>query len=120
MNPDNPYQLPTKSDSATGVPVKTLSLSHFRGAIVTVIGSAFAGGGIGMAIGAMLGAFLPNYYRSVFTNGDSPNFDPVAVGIGQGMTQGVALGTCVGLGLVAIFSWHRVKSQQAQSAKDVG
>jgi hypothetical protein len=43
----------------------------------------------------------------VFPSGDSPHFDPVAVGIGQGLTQGVVFGGIVGLILVAMFYRHQ-------------
>lgn len=68
-------------------------------------------GASGAGLGAALGVFSPGYYRSVFSNGDSPTFDPVAVGIGQGLTQGVVFGTLVGLLLVAMFYWSRTRSQ---------
>jgi hypothetical protein len=73
----------------------------------TVFGAAFAGGVLGLMIGAALGTFAPGYYRSVFASGNSANFDPVAVGIGQGLTQGVVFGGLIGLALVAMFYWYR-------------
>ena len=68
------------------------------------------GGLIGMGIGAALGAFVPGYYRSVFSNGSQRTFDPVAVGVGQGLTQGIVFGSIIGLVLVGLFYWYRSRS----------
>ncbi|MGV3720781.1 MAG: hypothetical protein ACO1SX_07710 [Actinomycetota bacterium] len=59
----------------------------------------------GMA-GYLIGAFAPGYYRGVFANGSDPSFDPVQVGIGQGVTQGLVGGVFVGLIIVALAAWH--------------
>lgn len=63
-------------------------------AIVLASGVAFAlgGGGLGYA----LARFAPFYYRGVFQGGDSPDFDPVQVGVGLGVSQGLILGLIVG------------------------
>ena len=53
---------------------------------------------------------VPGYYRSVFSGGHLPGFDPVAVGIGQGFSQGVVFGGAIGLVLVAMFYWYRSRS----------
>lgn len=79
--------------------------------IVSVFGSAFLCGLIGLGMGATLGAYVPGYYRSVFSNGNDPGFDPIAVGIGQGLTQGVLFGGIIGLVLVAMF--YRYNSRSA-------
>ena len=78
--------------------------------VVTVFGSAIFGGLIGIGIGTAMGMLIPGYYRSVFSTGGEPNFDPVAVGIGQGLTQGVVFGGIIGLILVAMFYWYRSRS----------
>ena len=75
-----------------------------------MFGCAFLGGLCGLGIGAALGSFVPGYYRSVFSNGADTSFDPVAVGIGQGLTQGVVGGGTIGLALVAMFYWYRLRS----------
>ena len=105
MNSEKPYDAPHQS-----APSANPSL------LLWTIGAVFATGSLGGLLGALLGAalgsFSPGYYRSVFSNGDSPNFDPVAVGIGLGLTQGVVFGTLVGLALVAMFYWYRSRSQR--------
>ncbi len=103
MSSTNPY-VPPEEDG-------TASPSLMVWTIGAVFGCSFIGGLSGVSLGAGLGAFWPGYYRSVFPNGDSPNFDPVAVGIGQGLTQGVVLGTFVGLVLVSMFYMFRLRWQ---------
>lgn len=46
----------------------------------------------GAGIGWVLGTFAPGYYRTVFRCGDSPEFNPVQVGVGLGLTQGLGPG----------------------------
>lgn len=64
---------------------------------------------IGAVIGFLIGSQMPSYYRSVFEGGDSPHFDPIAVGFGQGLTQGMALGVTIGLALVLAAWWKEAK-----------
>ena len=48
-----------------------------------------AGGG---ALGYALAVLSPAYYRGVFQAGRAPGFDPVAVGLGLGISQGLIAG----------------------------
>ena len=70
------------------------------------------GGLGGLAVGAGIGYFVPNYYRSVFSSGNEPHFDPVAVGIGQGLTQGLGFGLIAGVALVVAFWWYKSRLQK--------
>lgn len=90
MTSDNPYSSPQQSN-------RPANPSLLLWTIGAVFGSAFVGGTIGLGLGAALGTFSPGYYRSVFSIGDSRNFDPLAVGIGHGLTLGVVFGAIVGL-----------------------
>ena len=109
MTTDNPY------DSPKNASVKNVSSPMpLLWSAVTVFGSAVTGGLIGMGIGAALGLLVPGYYRSVFPNGVDPNFDPVAVGIGQGVTQGVVFGGVIGLVLVGMFYWYRSRTARPE------
>lgn len=101
MATNNPYDAPKSAAP------RRASHSLLFWSALTVFGSALAGGLLGLATGAGLGNLIPSYYRSVFSNGSDPTFDPLAVGIGPGLTQGLGLGCLVGLGLVAMFYWHR-------------
>ena len=99
---DNPYQSPKDGQTASTTSPRILFTS-----IGAVFCSSVIGGAMGLLIGVALGTLVPSYYRSTFSSGDSPNFDPVAVGIGQGLTQGVVFGGLIGLILVAMFYWSR-------------
>lgn len=61
-----------------------------------ILGSGTALGAAGAGLGYLLGRHAPAYYRSVFAGGDSPGFDPVQVGFGLGLTQGLIAGHIVG------------------------
>lgn len=80
-----------------------------RSAIITIIGCTLLLAGIGAGSGYGLGTFAPDYYRGVFIRGRDPGFDPVSVGVGQGLTQGTAGGVVVGLALVALFCWREIR-----------
>ncbi len=57
-----------------------------RIAIATIIGCTLALAAIGGSIGFGVGGLAPSYYRAVFRGGTDPWFDPVAVGLSQGLT----------------------------------
>jgi hypothetical protein len=64
---------------------------------------------IGGLIGWLMGTQMPGYYRSIFLRGSDPAFDPVAIGLGQGITQGLVLGSAIGLVLVLSNWWKEAK-----------
>jgi hypothetical protein len=76
-----------------------------------VIASVVAGALAGLGIGYSLGSWAPAYYRGVIRAGDSPNFDPVQVGIGLGLTQGAGAGLVVGCVIVLAVAWHNSRRQ---------
>src|SRR5262245_925750 len=62
--------------------------------IIVAGGLAFAiAGGL---IGSTIARSMPGYYRAVFPGGDRPDFEPVQVGVGLGITQGFIAGLVVG------------------------
>jgi hypothetical protein len=69
--------------------------------------------GLGGAAGFLLGKLMPGYYRAVFRSGDAPFFDPVQVGLGLGVTQGMVAGAVIGLALVGLVAWHAARSNRA-------
>lgn len=75
-------------------------------AVLTIVVCALSFSVLGGLGGYVLGRFMPGYYRGVFSGGESPDFDPVAVGLGQGITQGLVAGGIIGLILVAILVWQ--------------
>jgi len=76
-----------------------------RGFMVIILsGLAFAlGGGL---IGYALGAIVPGYFRGVFSSGREPWFDPVSVGVGLGITQGLVCGLALGAVVVLAVAWY--------------
>ena len=110
MTNDNPYDAPKVMPSAvTGSPAPLIW------SVVTVFGSAMTGALLGLGVGAAIGRFAPNYYRSIFSNGGDPSFDPMAVGVGLGLTQGAGLGTLAGLILVALYYWYRTRTARIRN-----
>lgn len=73
-------------------------------AVVGIFGFVFAIGGA--AIGFGIGAFSPGYYRRVFGSGKEPDFNPIDVGIGMGLSEGLMIGVFVGA-LFAVFLARR-------------
>lgn len=81
--------------------------------LLTVFASTLFFLALGGATGYYLGRYQPGYYRSVFSNGDEATFDPLAVGIGQGVTQGVVCGGLVGLAVILLQAWVFVRTSGA-------
>ena len=71
-----------------------------------VLLSTFLFGFGGALIGYTLGVVAPGYYRGVFPSGREPWFDPVAVGFGLGLTQGLICGVVVGAVVVLAVAWY--------------
>jgi hypothetical protein len=69
--------------------------------------SAFVGAFVGTGLGYMLAVSMPGYYRAVFHHGREPWFDPVTVGVGLGMTQGLIGGLVVGAVVVLAVAWYQ-------------
>jgi hypothetical protein len=101
MSTDNPYDAPKHAVAAQVNNPTTMLWSA-----LVVFGCTVTGGMLGLAAGAALGTLAPGYYRSTFSNGGEPHFDPLAVGIGQGVTQGSGFGAAIGLALVALYYWY--------------
>jgi hypothetical protein len=78
----------------------------FGKAFLVVVASAVVFAALGGTMGYFIGSQMPGYYRSVFVNGDRATFNPVEVGTGQGITQGLAGGAVIGLILVALVVWR--------------
>lgn len=79
-------------------------------ALATVLLWGLAFSLTGGAVGAGIGTFAPDYYRSMFRTGHSLDFKPLEVGIGLGVTQGLASGVAISLGVVALLTWQELRS----------
>ena len=84
-----------------------------RQTLVVILASTVGLGLSGCLIGYLLGRFAPGYYRAVFRNGNDPQFDPVEVGIGLGLTQGIAAGLAVRALVVLAVAWYRSRAPRS-------
>jgi hypothetical protein len=58
----------------------------------------------------LVGYWLPGYYEGLFSRAsERPDFDPVSVGAGLGLTQGLLVGAILGAFLVAVLTWQHVR-----------
>lgn len=78
-------------------------------AVAIVIGMTVSFAVLGVGVGYGLGRLAPGYYRSVFPSGNEASFDPIAVGLGQGLTQGTVGGAVVGLITVALLCLRELR-----------
>jgi hypothetical protein len=70
-------------------------LSVLRGIVIIVVcGVCF--GVAGGLLGFTLGVGAPAYYRGVFRAANDPGFNPVQVGLGLGISQGLICGAVIG------------------------
>jgi hypothetical protein len=66
----------------------------------------------GLSIGWAMGTWNPGYYRSFFLR--SPNlaqFDAVAFGMGQGLTQGIFIGVLLSAFVFLVSAWYAKRSR---------
>jgi hypothetical protein len=96
-----------------------------RTILFTILLAGFAFAGVGGLVGAVLGAFAPGYYRTVFAAGGAPDFHPIQLGIGLGVTQGFALGLALSISAVAIQAGREIclgtrATEQLAHAKPAG
>lgn len=73
-----------------------------RTILLTILFGGIAFAAVGGLFGAALGTFVPGYYRTVFAAGRLPDFHPIQLGIGLGVTQGFALGLALSVCAVAV------------------
>ncbi len=82
-------------------------------AILTVLACMLIGAVIGGAAGFVIGAYTPQALAMQFRLGN--NFDPVQIGVGLGIPQGLMLGAAVGVALVGILSWREVRIKKREN-----
>lgn len=82
-------------------------------AILGVLICMVIGAVIGGSVGFLIGRFFPQALQMQFRLGN--NFDPVQIGVGIGLPQGLMLGAAVGVALVAILAWREVRIQSRRN-----
>jgi hypothetical protein len=78
-------------------------------ALATVVGTAVGFGAAGTAIGVLLGKVAPGFFRQMLPLRDPANFNPLELGFGLGLTNGLGWGLVVGVLLVAIIAWKETR-----------
>lgn len=75
-------------------------------ALLTVAVSALLAGAVGAGVGYALDHWTPSFFRILWPGRPGDPADPVEVGLGLGISQGLVWGVVVGLLVVAIVAWH--------------
>ncbi len=109
MSDSNPYE--TQASESPPNSIDNLQTAVLVKATLFVASLAVLGGVAGMIIGGCLGALLPNYYRSAMPRGGEAGFDPLAIGIGQGLTQGTVFGGLMAVLILGLYLWHQRKQR---------
>lgn len=83
-----------------------------RTAFLTVIGFLAAGGAVGGATGYIVGTYFADALRVQFRQLRDDGLNPVQVGVGIGIPQGMMLGALAGVAVVAILAWHASRTRR--------
>jgi hypothetical protein len=89
-------------------------------AVATIVGMAAGFGVAGTAIGALLGKVAPGFFRQLLPLRDPANFNPMELGIGLGLTNGLGWGLAVGILLVAIIAWKETRLVRKEAQDKTG
>jgi hypothetical protein len=93
---------------------KMTAISALKTVLVWSIAFACVGG----LVGATIGVVAPEYYRTVFRRGDSRNFNALQVGVGLGVTQGVASGCAISLAVLTLLAWRDIRTARPRAESD--
>ena len=106
----NPYESPRVADAQARFDPHRLTLfAATMYVLLTGAGGCLLGG----LLGALLGLLAPDYYRSVFPGLDGPTFNPVAMGLVLGATQGLGGGLVVGFIILLAYIWYLTRAKAA-------
>ena len=81
-------------------------------AIAVIVGFTAFGAGTGVGAGYFLAIVFPAYYQTVFARSDGSDVDPVSLGVGLGLTQGMALGAIIGFATVSVLCWYDLRKRE--------
>jgi hypothetical protein len=90
------------------------AMSILRAYLIVFL-SGIAGACFGGMVGYVMAVVLPGYYRGVFRAGGEVWFDPVQVGLGLGVTQGLLIGLALGAVVVLAVAWYRASASKIDS-----
>ena len=102
----NPYEPPGERP-ARDRPEPPIS---WMGAFGVIAASGAVFGIAGMVVGLALGVAMPGYFRGV----SSDAVDPLQVGMGLGLSQGLFAGVAVASALVAAMTTWRGRSREVE------
>lgn len=83
-------------------------MTVIRGFVIVIL-SGLVFGGAGACIGWLLAVLAPDFYRAIFRMPPGSAIDPVQVGVGVGLVNGVMIGLGLGTIIVIITTWWNVR-----------
>ena len=78
----------------------------------TMLASVVICSGVGAVVGYAIGRLLPAFFRAMLPGGGREDADPIQVGIGLGLVNGIWLGVAVGGVIVACVTWYSVRCEK--------
>jgi len=105
----NPYQA-SPLDKPLSRRLPTLNWTTLGRLLAVVVACTIAGGILGLAVGSLLAILVPAYYIESFGLEEFSTASPLAMGIGLGLTQGIAGGAMVGVAIDAIGVWYLTRT----------
>ena len=78
----------------------------------TVAGCAVVCGALGGLMGYLIGRFAPGAYAAFFPARHGQEIDPIQVGLGLGIPQGMLVGIAIGIIIVALVTWYEIRTRE--------
>jgi hypothetical protein len=104
---ENPYASPASEISRLDADRDAIS---FGRVVLMVLGTTAIGAAIGTAIGLVIGVVSPEFFAVVFSRRAADVAQrPVSFGAAIGLANGTLWGAGLGVVLVGIVAWHRVR-----------
>ena len=104
---ENPYAPPLSAELSR-LDADRDAISFGR-AVVMVLTATAMGAMIGVAIGFTIGSIAPEFFALILPRAADAIQRPQAFGAGIGLANGALWGAGIGVVLVGIVAWHRVR-----------
>lgn len=78
----------------------------------TVAGCTAVCGALGGLMGYLIGRFAPGAYSAFFPPRHGQEIDPIQVGLGLGIPQGMLVGVAIGIIIVVIVTWYEIRTRE--------